>query len=107
MFTLIAHRGASSEEPENTLASIRRAIELSVDWVEIDVHLTRDLVPVVIHDSTTSRTTDSQKKLKIESSPLEILKQLDAGSWFHLRCKEERIPTLAEVLQLKFNHSSL
>jgi glycerophosphoryl diester phosphodiesterase len=103
---LIAHRGASSEAPENTLASIRRAIELSVDYIEIDVHLTKDHVPVVIHDSTTQRTAANSEHA-VEETTLSDLKKLEVGSWFSKSFDEERIPTLREVLDLDFKGAAL
>ena len=88
---LTGHRGAAELEPENTRLSIQKAIDLSVDQVEIDVHLTRDQHLVVIHDATVDRTTDGQGA--VADFALEEIKQLDAG-------KGERIPTLQEVIDL-------
>jgi len=64
---IIAHRGASAEAPENTLSSFQKAIDLKVDMIELDVQLSRDGVPIVIHDETLHRTTDdkSGKKSRI------------------------------------------
>ena len=56
---VIAHRGASAEQPENTMAAFRRAVELGADAIELDVRLARDGVPVVIHDATLDRTTSA------------------------------------------------
>ena len=53
----IAHRGAKAHAPENTIASFEKAIEMGVDMIELDVHLSNDLVPMVIHDDTVDRTT--------------------------------------------------
>ena len=88
---LTGHRGAAKLEPENTLLSIQKAIDLGVDQIEIDVHLTRDRHLVVIHDTTVDRTTDGQGA--IADLTLAEVKQLDAG-------KGERIPTLQEVMDL-------
>ncbi|HEC99906.1 MAG TPA: glycerophosphodiester phosphodiesterase [Proteobacteria bacterium] len=88
---IMGHRGAKALEPENTLLSIRRAMEIGVDAVEIDVHLTKDKEVVVIHDSTVDRTTNG--KGPVGSYTLEEVKKLDAG-------KGERIPTLEEVIGL-------
>jgi glycerophosphoryl diester phosphodiesterase len=104
---IIAHRGASIESPENTLASIKKAIDLKVDYIEIDVHLSKDHVPVVIHDDTIDRTTSSKEKLLITDLNLNEIKQLDAGSWYDPSFKGEIIPTLKEVLDLDFKESSL
>ena len=88
---LTGHRGAAKLEPENTLLSIQKAIDLGVDQIEIDVHLTHDQHLVVIHDTTVDRTTDGQGA--IADFTLEQVKQLDAG-------KGECIPTLQEVMDL-------
>ncbi|MDI9413653.1 MAG: glycerophosphodiester phosphodiesterase family protein [Bacillota bacterium] len=102
---VIAHRGASSLAPENTLAAINKAIELNADLIEIDVHLTRDGHPVVIHDKTVGRTTSGSGKVSRLS--LTQLKQLDAGSWFGEHFKGEKIPTLEEVLLICQNRIPL
>lgn len=88
---LIAHRGARAEEPENTLRAIRRAAACQADTAEVDVRLSSDHVPVVLHDATLDRTTNGTGA--VSETPLEQLRALDAG-------KGERIPTLAEVLAL-------
>lgn len=107
MVYLIAHRGASAEEPENTLSAIKRAIEIGVDYVEVDVHLSADLVPVVIHDHTLCRTTNAPKGIHIRNISLQQLKDLDAGAWFRGKTTEERVPTLEEVLKLPFGSTGL
>ncbi|MDR7485376.1 MAG: glycerophosphodiester phosphodiesterase [Armatimonadota bacterium] len=95
---VIAHRGASGEAPENTLAAFRRALELGADAVELDVHLSADGVPVVIHESLLDRTTDGRGLVR--DYPLDALRRLDAGRWFGERFAGERIPTLAEALEV-------
>jgi glycerophosphoryl diester phosphodiesterase len=92
---VIAHRGFSGAAPENTLASVRAAIEVQADMVEIDVTLTADGRIVVIHDSTLDRTTSGSGE--VSQFTLAELQQLDAGSWFDARFAGERIPTLEEV----------
>lgn len=101
MPTLIAHRGASAEAPENTLASIQRAIEIGVDFIEIDVRLSKDGIPVVIHDSTLKRITKGKQKTRISDMYLEEIQQIDAGSWFNSSFADFRVPTLDEVLKIK------
>ena len=93
-----AHRGDSANAPENTLAAFRAAVALPVRWIELDVHPTRDGVLVVIHDDTVDRTTDGSGA--VGELTLEALCRLDAGSWFDARFVGERIPTLAEVVDL-------
>jgi len=93
----IAHRGASTAAPPNTLAAFEKAIELGADGIEFDVHLSADGVPVVIHDFTVNGTTNGSGR--VASLTLVQLKQLDAGSYFDPAFAGERIPTLAEVLE--------
>lgn len=93
----IGHRGASGYCPENTMASYHKAIEMGVDVLEVDIHLSKDGVLVVHHDPTLERTTNGKGNLK-DYTAAELLK-LDAGSWFHPDFKNERIPLLSEVLE--------
>lgn len=86
---IMGHRGAAALEPENTLLSIATAMEIGVDAVEIDVHLSKDKEIVVIHDATVDRTTNGTGA--VSSHTLEEMKRLDAG-------KGETIPTLQEVM---------
>ncbi|OEU84363.1 MAG: hypothetical protein BA865_11130 [Desulfobacterales bacterium S5133MH4] len=88
---IMGHRGAAALEPENTLLSIARAMEIGVDAVEIDVHLSKDKEIVVIHDSTVDRTTNGTGP--VSTYTLREMKRLDAG-------KGETIPTLQEVIDL-------
>jgi glycerophosphoryl diester phosphodiesterase len=93
---IVAHRGASHDAPENTLAAFHRAWDAGVECVELDVHLTSDGVPVIIHDADTKRTTG--KPGKVAAQTLAELRALDAGSWKSAAFAGERIPTLAEAL---------
>lgn len=95
---VIAHRGASAEAPENTLAAFELAIRRGADAIELDVRLSADGEAVVIHDATTGRTTE--RRGEVRRLRLETLKTLDAGSWFSAAFPQERIPTLDEVLGL-------
>jgi glycerophosphoryl diester phosphodiesterase len=124
---VIAHRGARSLAPENTLPAFRKAVALGADAVECDVHLTRDAMPVVFHDFTLERCTDFAQAGKAPAqkrSPFlgdwtfEELRGLDAGSWFAQKdpfgqvkagrvsaqeldsYRGERIPALGELLEL-------
>ncbi len=92
----LGHRGASAYAPENTLAAFDLAFEMGADGVELDVTLSKDGVPVVIHDDTVDRTTNGHGL--IQQMTLEQIKQLDAGVKFDKYCGE-RIPTLQEVLE--------
>jgi glycerophosphoryl diester phosphodiesterase len=95
---LYAHRGASAEAPENTLAAFCRAVDTGADGIELDVHLSADGVPVVLHDETLERTTDGFGP--VGACPLARLRKLDAGSWFAPEFAGERVPTLEETLRL-------
>jgi len=95
---IIGHRGYRAAYPENTLIGFRAAADAGVQMIELDVTLTRDRKIVVIHDDTLDRTTDGSGRVCDFS--LAQLKQLDAGSWFHACFAGERIPTLAEVLDM-------
>ena len=92
-----AHRGASALAPENTLAAFQEAVDRGCDWIETDVRLTSDLVPVLIHDETVDRTTDGRGA--VGRLTLRRILRLDAGSWFGRPFREERIPTLDEALE--------
>ena len=90
------HRGNPDEFPENTLASFRSAIELGVDLIECDVHLSEDGGLAVIHDHLLDRTTDGSGLVR--DYTMAELKRFDAGSWKDPRFKGERIPSLDELL---------
>jgi glycerophosphoryl diester phosphodiesterase len=96
--SIFAHRGASAKAPENTLTAIKLAWQQLADGVEIDVHLSRDNQIVVIHDDNTARTTG--KNRKVTNQTLHELQTFDAGSWKNRRWKNERIPSLKEVLEI-------
>ncbi|HKB07240.1 MAG TPA: glycerophosphodiester phosphodiesterase family protein [Candidatus Polarisedimenticolia bacterium] len=93
----VAHRGASARAPENTLAAFREAIRLGADAIELDVQLSADGVPMVIHDDTVDRTTNGHGSVACLAS--RDLRRLDAGAWFSSRFRGERIPTLEEALE--------
>lgn len=95
---IIAHRGLSKEAPENTLRGVQAALTLGVDYVEFDVRLTKDSVPVVIHDATVSRTAKIKDGPHVHELTLHQLKQIDVGHQFG----KEPIPTLEEVLSLSW-----
>jgi glycerophosphoryl diester phosphodiesterase len=94
----VAHRGWSGQAPENTLAAIKMAANHpDIAMLEIDVQLSRDGIPVIVHDYTLERTTNGAGK--VGDFTLKELKELDAGSWFSTAAAGEAIPTLEEVLQ--------
>jgi glycerophosphoryl diester phosphodiesterase len=98
--TLIAHRGASHDAPENTLAALRLGYEQGADAGECDVHLTRDGRIAVIHDPDTTRVTGHNQPVSTQT--LAELHTLNAGQWgkWQGSAFSEKIPELAEVLAL-------
>jgi glycerophosphoryl diester phosphodiesterase len=94
---VIAHRGAAGKAPENTLASVRQAMEDGADWIEIDVQESIDGEVVVIHDSDFMKLAGMD--LKVWDSTLKELREIDVGSWFGPEFSAERVPTLAKVLE--------
>ncbi|MBY0460064.1 MAG: hypothetical protein K2V38_22335, partial [Gemmataceae bacterium] len=95
---LIGHRGARESAPENTLASIRAAARQGATWVEVDVALTRDGMPVVLHDETLERTTSGTGALA--DIDWADLRHLDAGSWFDPEFAGARVPSFEALLNL-------
>ncbi|HHW08942.1 MAG TPA: glycerophosphodiester phosphodiesterase [Firmicutes bacterium] len=95
---IIGHRGFPTVAPENTIPSFRRAMKSGADGIELDVHLSKDGVPVVCHDEKLERTTNGQGL--IADHTLEELKKLDAGSWFSAEFAGTPMPTLEEVCKL-------
>lgn len=95
---VIGHRGAAARAPENTLAGLRRAHELGAAWVEFDVMLSGDGVPILIHDETLERTTDGHGA--VPDHGLAAIRELDAGAWFAPAYAGERVPTLEEAIDL-------
>lgn len=95
---IVAHRGASHDAPENTLAAFRLAWEQHADAIEGDFYLSKDGQIVCIHDKTTKRTAPGQPELTVAELTLHELRTLDVGSWKDKRYESERIPTLKEVL---------
>ncbi len=93
---IVAHRGASYDAPENTLAALRLAWVQKADAAEVDAYLTKDGRIVVIHDADTRRTTGV--KAKVAAMTLEEICALDAGSWKGTAWSGERIPTLEEAI---------
>lgn len=100
----IAHRGASADAPENTLAAVRRAVTVGADMVEVDVQRTRDGALVVLHDTTLERTSDVRRALpgrapwRLADLTLDEVRRLDAGCWKSPVFAGERVPTLDEVI---------
>jgi len=95
---IIGHRGVRGRAPENTLAGFRKAAAMGLSWVEFDVALTADGVPVLLHDATLDRTTDGEGPLA--EADWARIRELDAGSWFGPEFAGEKIPSLEEAMGL-------
>ena len=89
--SVIAHRGGAATAPENTMAAFRKAVAQKADAIELDVQMTKDGVPVVIHDETVDRTTNGSGAVR--DMTLEMIRALDAG-------EGEQVPTFEEVVAL-------
>lgn len=94
----IAHRGGGAAAPENTLAAIRTGAAAGFRMVEFDVMLSRDGVPLLIHDETLARTTDGDGR--VCEHDYAALRRLDAGSWHGPAFAGERLPSLEQALDL-------
>lgn len=92
---VIAHRGASRDAPENTLAAFQLAWQQGADAVETDLHLTADDHIVAIHDADGRRTLNDRRTVR--SMTLAEIRRLDAGAWRHRQWRGERVPTLEEI----------
>ncbi len=95
---VIAHRGSSGQAPENTLASLHLAGQQGIKWVEIDVMLTSDGIPVIFHDDYLHRTTNGEGL--IHKTTFEDLQQLDAGAWKGTEFQHQKVPTLIEAIEV-------
>ena len=95
---IIGHRGACAYAPENTLVSFETAINMGVEWIEFDVKITKDQVPIIFHDDTLERTTNGNGA--VQDYTLEEIKELEAGSWFGDSFTGISIPTLEEALDI-------
>jgi glycerophosphoryl diester phosphodiesterase len=103
---IICHRGASEVAPENTMAAFREALAVGADGIEFDVRLTRDGVPVVIHDSTLRRTGGLPQR--VADLTWNEISKVDVGSWFGGSFANETVPSLAELFTLfQSNNSTL
>lgn len=109
--TLIAHRGASADAPEHTLAAYELALKHGADFVEPDLQLTKDGVLVCLHDTTLERTTDvakvfpdrakevgGKKTWPVAEFTLEEVQKLDAGAWKGAKFAGQRVPTFQQMI---------
>lgn len=93
---VIGHRGAKAYAPENTLASIHAAADMGIEWVEVDVKLTKDGVPILFHDDELNRCSNGSGL--VAQTDFQTIEELDAGLWFGDSFMGEKIPTLEEAL---------
>jgi len=100
---LIGHRGVKDLCPENTLESITKALELGLNFVEIDVKISKDKLPILLHDDTLDRTTNGSG-LAIDYDYKNI-KKLDAGKFFYKKDTNIFVPKLEDVLSLCINNN--
>lgn len=101
----VAHRGASNFAPENTQSAFRKALELGADFLECDVHLSKDGELIIMHDDKVDRTTNGSGYVK--NFTLAELKELDAGGKFHSSFAGEKIITLNELLDEFYGETGL
>ncbi len=95
---VIGHRGASAYAPENTLESIHTAADMGIEWVELDVKLTKDDVPIIFHDEELDRTTNGSGLVRDKT--YDEIKQFEAGSWYGESFTGIKIPTLEEAIDV-------
>ncbi|KAF2414575.1 hypothetical protein B1729_03890 [Microbacterium sp. B35-04] len=95
---IASHRGGASTAPENTLSAVTAALDAGFDYVEVDVALTADRHPVLMHDKSVDRTTDGRGRLA--SLTLTEVRALDAGSWFDAAYAGTPVPTFTEFLDV-------
>ncbi len=95
---VIAHRGASSKAPENTIAAFNLAWDLNSDGIELDIRKTKDSLFVCSHDNNLNRLSSNKKN--ISSMSVSEIKEIDVGSWKSSKFKSERVPLLSEALSV-------
>ncbi|WP_068671945.1 glycerophosphodiester phosphodiesterase [Oceanobacillus sp. Castelsardo] len=101
MTKIYAHRGASKYAPENTLPAFNLAYEMKADGIETDVQLTKDGIPILIHDENVKRTTNGTGF--VQDFTFAEIRELDAGAWFSRKYKNTPILSLEELLNwIKF-----
>jgi len=98
----VVHAGGDLDGPENTLAALKKSVELGAKYAEIDLRVTKDGQIVVVHDETLDRTTNG--KGRVNELTFAEIKQYDAGSWFRPEFEGERVPSLSEILEFSRTH---
>ena len=95
---IIGHRGCAGYAPENTLEGIHTAADMGGEWVELDVKLTKDQVPIIFHDDTLERTTNGAGN--VAAMTYAQIQELEAGNWFSESFAGVKIPTLEEAVEV-------
>lgn len=95
---IIGHRGCAGYAPENTIEAIHTAADMGVEWVELDVKITKDEVAIIFHDDTLDRTTNTTGN--VAETKYDDIRDLDAGSWYAESFIGVKIPTLEEVVEV-------
>lgn len=93
---IIGHRGCAAYAPENTIEGIHTAADMGVEWIELDVKLTKDFVPIIFHDDTLDRTTNTTGLIALKT--YAEIAELDCGSWFGDSFIDVKIPTLEQAV---------
>ncbi len=100
---VIGHRGAAAYAPENTLEGIHTAADMNIEWVELDVKLTKDDIPIIFHDDELDRTTNGSGLVREKT--YDDIKQFEAGSWYGESFTGIKIPTLEEAIEVLINRN--
>ena len=95
---IIGHRGAAGYAPENTIEGIHTAADMGIEWVELDVKITKDEIPIIFHDETLERTTNGTGL--VAQATYEEIKELDAGSWYGESFIGVAVPSLEDVIEV-------
>lgn len=104
---IIAHRGNSAHAPENSKSAFDEALRLGVDFLECDVQLSKDGIPLVMHDGCFTRITRRLSVHKVDSLDYEDIKNIDSGTWFDEKYSSEKILTLRRFLELYREESGM
>ncbi len=94
---IIGHRGCAGYAPENTIEAIHTAADMGIEWVELDVKITKDEVPIIFHDDELDRTTNGSGN--IADRTYAELQDLECGSWYGDSFAGTKIPTLEEAIE--------
>lgn len=97
---IIAHRGNSAFAPENSRSAFLQALDLAVDFLECDVQLSRDGIPVIMHDGCFTRITKKLSLHEVDSIDFDVMSHFDIGKWFDEGYSSEKLLSLKEFLEL-------